>query len=133
VSFRIDKSGTGCVPRKLFIEGVLTSKFPTTPLEMARVADEFDKGDGMISSKEFMNALRFNPNKMVGLKLNTTNFLFGKKCCTFSAKNKKQRQNEFTKKSLVRRPDAHALTHSQSSTFLAKKIVYTTVSAMEDQ
>ncbi|KAL3114470.1 hypothetical protein niasHT_019974 [Heterodera trifolii] len=61
---RIDKSGTGMVPRKLFIDGILASKFPTTALEMARVADEFDKGDGLIVSREFMNALRFDPKKM---------------------------------------------------------------------
>lgn len=30
---------------------------------MAKVADEFDKGDGLISAKEFMNALRFDPKK----------------------------------------------------------------------
>jgi hypothetical protein len=46
------------VPRKLFIDGILASKFPTTELEMGKVADEFDKGDGLISSREFMNALR---------------------------------------------------------------------------
>ncbi|KAI3410026.1 hypothetical protein GPALN_006390 [Globodera pallida] len=61
---RIDKSGTGMVPRKLFIDGILASKFSTTELEMARVADEFDKGDGLIASREFMNALRFDPKKM---------------------------------------------------------------------
>uniref|UniRef100_A0A915ELJ5 Uncharacterized protein n=1 Tax=Ditylenchus dipsaci TaxID=166011 RepID=A0A915ELJ5_9BILA len=30
---RIDKSGTGMVPRKLFIDGILASKFPTTEME----------------------------------------------------------------------------------------------------
>lgn len=40
-------------------------EFPTSALEMARVADEFDKGDGLIVSREFMNALRFDPKKMV--------------------------------------------------------------------
>uniref|UniRef100_A0A7E4ZUS0 GAR domain-containing protein n=1 Tax=Panagrellus redivivus TaxID=6233 RepID=A0A7E4ZUS0_PANRE len=60
---RIDKSGTGVVPREDFIQGVLLSKFPTTKLEMARVADKFDKGDGKISAKEFMNALRYDPKK----------------------------------------------------------------------
>lgn len=53
------------VPRKEFIEGILSSKFPTTELEMNKVADEFDKGDGMISTREFMNALRYDPKKMV--------------------------------------------------------------------
>ncbi|KAK0426456.1 hypothetical protein QR680_009719 [Steinernema hermaphroditum] len=60
---RIDKTGTGTVPRKVFIDGIIASKFPTTLLEMERVADVFDKGDGMISSKEFMEALRFDPRK----------------------------------------------------------------------
>lgn len=32
---------------------------------MGRVADEFDKGDGLISAKEFMNALRFDPKKVI--------------------------------------------------------------------
>jgi Ca2+-binding EF-hand superfamily protein len=41
----------------------MAREFPTTELEMGRVADEFDKGDGMISAKEFMNALRFDPKK----------------------------------------------------------------------
>ncbi|TKR92402.1 hypothetical protein L596_007064 [Steinernema carpocapsae] len=60
---RIDKLGTGNVSRKVFIDGIIASKFPTTLLEMERVADVFDKGDGMISSKEFMEALRFDPRK----------------------------------------------------------------------
>lgn len=55
---RIDKHGAGFVPRHQFIDGVLSSKFPTTKLEMEKVADEFDK-NGQISSKEFMNALRY--------------------------------------------------------------------------
>lgn len=55
---RIDKHGAGFVPRQQFIDGVLSSKFPTTRLEMEKVADEFDK-NGQISSKEFMNALRY--------------------------------------------------------------------------
>uniref|UniRef100_A0A914HD60 GAR domain-containing protein n=1 Tax=Globodera rostochiensis TaxID=31243 RepID=A0A914HD60_GLORO len=62
---RIDKSGTGMVPRKLFIDGILASKFSTTELEMARVADEFDKGHGLIASREFMNALRLTPKRCV--------------------------------------------------------------------
>lgn len=63
---RIDKSGTGMVPRQQFIDGILASKFPTTELEMGKVADEFDKGDGLISSREFMNALRYDPKKLRG-------------------------------------------------------------------
>uniref|UniRef100_A0A183CGE3 EF-hand domain-containing protein n=1 Tax=Globodera pallida TaxID=36090 RepID=A0A183CGE3_GLOPA len=61
---RIDKFGTGMVPRKLFIDEIVASKFLTTEQEMARVADEFDNGDGLIDSTEFMNALRFAPQKM---------------------------------------------------------------------
>lgn len=55
---RIDREGAGFVPRRQFVDGVLSSRFPTTRLEMERVADEFDK-DGRISSREFMNALRY--------------------------------------------------------------------------
>lgn len=65
---RIDTSRTGIIPRGGFIKGILDSKFPTTPLEMNKVADEFDKGDGMISAKEFMNALRYDPKKRPPLK-----------------------------------------------------------------
>lgn len=35
-------------------------EFPTSRLEMDKVADLFDKGDGLINSKEFINALRFD-------------------------------------------------------------------------
>ncbi|VDK41941.1 unnamed protein product [Anisakis simplex] len=55
---RIDKSGTGRVRRSSFIDGIMSSKFPTTYLEMMKVADEFDKGDGMIVAKEFLARLR---------------------------------------------------------------------------
>ncbi|CAB3407856.1 unnamed protein product [Caenorhabditis bovis] len=57
---RIDRLHTGNVPRQVFIDGIIGSKFPTSRLEMAKVADLFDKGDGMINSKEFINALRFD-------------------------------------------------------------------------
>uniref|UniRef100_A0A0K0CVV7 GAR domain-containing protein n=1 Tax=Angiostrongylus cantonensis TaxID=6313 RepID=A0A0K0CVV7_ANGCA len=57
---RIDRTHTGNVPRELFIDGILASKFPTSGLEMNKVADLFDKGDGLISSKEFIDALRFD-------------------------------------------------------------------------
>uniref|UniRef100_A0A914GTR5 C2H2-type domain-containing protein n=1 Tax=Globodera rostochiensis TaxID=31243 RepID=A0A914GTR5_GLORO len=62
---RIDKFDSGMVPRKLFIDEIVASKFSTTELEMARVADEFDNGDGLVNSREFMNALRFVPHKML--------------------------------------------------------------------
>lgn len=90
---RIDKSGTGRVPRAAFIDGIITSsesffihlfhtyslllkslkvtknsssilEFQTTRLEMEKVADEFDKGDGMIDSKEFMAKLRSEFSKV---------------------------------------------------------------------
>ncbi|VDN02146.1 unnamed protein product [Thelazia callipaeda] len=70
---RIDKSGTGRVPRSLFIDGIITSKFPTTRLEMEKVADEFDKGDGMIDSKEFMAKLRSEFSKKLPMKQKTDN------------------------------------------------------------
>uniref|UniRef100_A0A915MYH2 Uncharacterized protein n=1 Tax=Meloidogyne javanica TaxID=6303 RepID=A0A915MYH2_MELJA len=68
---RIDKLGTGRVPRQQFIDGIISSKFPTTLLEMNKVANEFDGGDGLISSKEFMNALRYDPNKRIPPKSET--------------------------------------------------------------
>ncbi|KAJ1362931.1 hypothetical protein KIN20_022656 [Parelaphostrongylus tenuis] len=57
---RMDRSHTGNVPREFFIDGILASKFPTSRLEMNKVADLFDKGDGLINSKEFIDALRFD-------------------------------------------------------------------------
>ncbi|VDK80304.1 unnamed protein product, partial [Onchocerca ochengi] len=68
---RIDKSGTGRVPRASFIDGIIASKFPTTRLEMEKVADEFDKGDGMIDSKEFMAKLRSEFSKKLPMKQKT--------------------------------------------------------------
>uniref|UniRef100_A0A0N5A2H2 GAR domain-containing protein n=1 Tax=Parastrongyloides trichosuri TaxID=131310 RepID=A0A0N5A2H2_PARTI len=60
---RIDKNGNGKVPRDVFINAILASKFITTPLEMEKVADLFDKGDGMINAREFVKALRIDPKK----------------------------------------------------------------------
>ncbi|KAK6054959.1 spectrin repeat-containing domain protein [Cooperia oncophora] len=57
---RYDRSHTGNIPRDVFIDAVLASKFPTSRLEMNKVADLFDKGDGLINSKEFIDALRFD-------------------------------------------------------------------------
>uniref|UniRef100_A0A8R1E2J6 GAR domain-containing protein n=1 Tax=Caenorhabditis japonica TaxID=281687 RepID=A0A8R1E2J6_CAEJA len=57
---RIDRLHTGNVPRQVFIDGIIGSKFPTSRLEMEKVADLFDKGDRMINAKEFINALRFD-------------------------------------------------------------------------
>ncbi|KAK6045419.1 hypothetical protein COOONC_17076 [Cooperia oncophora] len=39
------------------------SEFPTSRLEMNKVADLFDKGDGLINSKEFIDALRFDRSR----------------------------------------------------------------------
>ncbi|KJH53004.1 EF hand [Dictyocaulus viviparus] len=57
---RIDRNHTGNIPRETFIDGILTSKFPSSRLELNKVADLFDKGDGLINSKEFIDALRFD-------------------------------------------------------------------------
>ncbi|VDK31973.1 unnamed protein product [Gongylonema pulchrum] len=70
---RIDKSGTGRVSRIAFIDGIIASKFPTTRLEMEKVADEFDKGDGMIDAKEFMAKLRSDYSKKLPMKEKTDN------------------------------------------------------------
>uniref|UniRef100_A0A3Q2R448 Dystonin n=1 Tax=Fundulus heteroclitus TaxID=8078 RepID=A0A3Q2R448_FUNHE len=59
---RIDKDQDGKVTRQEFIEGILSSRFPTSRLEMSAVADIFDRdGDGYIDYYEFVAAL--HPNK----------------------------------------------------------------------
>lgn len=49
---------------KFATQRIFNSEFPTTRLEMEKVADEFDKGDGMIDSKEFMAKLRSDFSKV---------------------------------------------------------------------
>uniref|UniRef100_A0A8C3GQV8 Dystonin n=1 Tax=Cairina moschata TaxID=8855 RepID=A0A8C3GQV8_CAIMO len=59
---RIDKDQDGKITRQEFIDGILSSKFPTSRLEMSAVADTFDRdGDGYIDYYEFVAAL--HPNK----------------------------------------------------------------------
>ncbi|CAG2163885.1 unnamed protein product [Oppiella nova] len=56
---KIDTDNDGKVTKQEFIEGFLASKFPTTRLEMNRVADIFDRnGDGYIDQKEYLDTLR---------------------------------------------------------------------------
>ncbi|XP_022239565.1 microtubule-actin cross-linking factor 1-like isoform X12 [Limulus polyphemus] len=56
---KIDKNNDGRVTRAEFINGILKSKFPTSRLEMERVAEIFDiNGDGFIDNKEYIDTLR---------------------------------------------------------------------------
>uniref|UniRef100_A0A023FN77 Putative microtubule-actin cross-linking factor 1 isoforms 1/2/3/5-like isoform 1 n=1 Tax=Amblyomma cajennense TaxID=34607 RepID=A0A023FN77_AMBCJ len=56
---KIDKDNDGKVTKEDFIDGILKSKFPTSRLEMERVADIFDRnGDGYIDHKEYIDTLR---------------------------------------------------------------------------
>ncbi|XP_076320048.1 microtubule-actin cross-linking factor 1, isoforms 1/2/3/4/5-like isoform X3 [Tachypleus tridentatus] len=56
---KIDKNNDGRVTRAEFIDGILKSKFPTSRLEMERVAEIFDvNGDGFIDNKEYIDTLR---------------------------------------------------------------------------
>ncbi|KAL9864347.1 LOW QUALITY PROTEIN: dystonin-like [Geothlypis trichas] len=58
---RIDKDQDGKITRQEY-DGILSSKFPTSRLEMSAVADIFDRdGDGYIDYYEFVAAL--HPNK----------------------------------------------------------------------
>ncbi|CAJ0916087.1 unnamed protein product, partial [Mesorhabditis belari] len=59
---RIDRTATGNVPRQAFIDAIINSRFPTSRLEMEKVADLFDK-DAFINHKDFINALRFDKNR----------------------------------------------------------------------
>ncbi|XP_074600372.1 dystonin-like protein short stop isoform X2 [Brevipalpus obovatus] len=56
---KIDKDNDGKVTQEEFIEGFLKSKFPTSRLEMERVAPIFDRNsDGYIDHKEYLETLR---------------------------------------------------------------------------
>ncbi|XP_053205287.1 microtubule-actin cross-linking factor 1-like isoform X2 [Panonychus citri] len=56
---KIDKDNDGKVTQEDFIEGFLESKFPTSRLEMERVAPIFDRNsDGFIDHKEYLETLR---------------------------------------------------------------------------
>ncbi|RWS27955.1 microtubule-actin cross-linking factor 1-like protein [Leptotrombidium deliense] len=56
---RIDTDNDGKVTQAEFIEGFVKSKFPTSRLEMERVAPIFDRnGDGYIDHKEYLDTLR---------------------------------------------------------------------------
>ncbi|XP_074427369.1 microtubule-actin cross-linking factor 1, isoforms 6/7-like [Larus michahellis] len=55
---RIDKDQDGKITRQEFIDGILSSKFPTSRLEMSALADIFDgDGDGYIDYYRFVAAL----------------------------------------------------------------------------
>lgn len=56
---KIDKDNDGKVTQADFIEGFLKSKFPTSRLEMERVAPIFDRNsDGYVDHKEYLETLR---------------------------------------------------------------------------
>lgn len=81
---------------------------------MARVADEFDKGDGMISAKEFMNALRFDPKKVI-VSCEAMHKIFS------VVLSLKQKPKGFTRNWLESRLDALAHIVSLLLMFLQKK------------
>jgi len=55
---RMDKDADGKLTREELIDGILKSKFPTSRMEMERVCDLFDKGDGLIDVNELITALK---------------------------------------------------------------------------
>ncbi|GMT26971.1 hypothetical protein PFISCL1PPCAC_18268, partial [Pristionchus fissidentatus] len=55
---RLDEEGRGSVARDAFIGEIMESDFSTFRLEMAKVADMFNKGDGMIDLDEFIKELK---------------------------------------------------------------------------
>ncbi|XP_058834593.1 uncharacterized protein LOC131691889 isoform X29 [Topomyia yanbarensis] len=56
---KMDKDNNGLIPREVFIDGIIGTKFDTSKLEMNAVADLFDRnGEGLIDWQEFIAALR---------------------------------------------------------------------------
>ncbi|XP_058116978.1 dystonin isoform X1 [Anopheles coustani] len=56
---KMDKDNNGLIPREVFIDGIIGTKFDTSKLEMGAVADLFDRnGEGLIDWQEFIAALR---------------------------------------------------------------------------
>ncbi|XP_058067025.1 microtubule-actin cross-linking factor 1 isoform X1 [Anopheles bellator] len=56
---KMDKDNNGLIPRDVFIDGIIGTKFDTSKLEMGAVADLFDRnGEGLIDWQEFIAALR---------------------------------------------------------------------------
>ncbi|XP_055855325.1 microtubule-actin cross-linking factor 1 isoform X44 [Episyrphus balteatus] len=56
---KMDKDNNGLIPREVFIDGILSTKFDTSRMEMGAVADLFDRnGEGLIDWQEFIAALR---------------------------------------------------------------------------
>ncbi|XP_031629814.1 dystonin isoform X15 [Contarinia nasturtii] len=56
---KMDKDNNGLIPRDIFIDGIINTKFDTSRLEMGAVADLFDRnGEGLIDWQEFIAALR---------------------------------------------------------------------------
>ncbi|XP_037914668.1 dystonin isoform X45 [Hermetia illucens] len=56
---KMDKDNNGLIPREVFIDGIINTKFDTSRMEMGAVADLFDRnGEGLIDWQEFIAALR---------------------------------------------------------------------------
>uniref|UniRef100_W4VR42 Putative short stop n=1 Tax=Corethrella appendiculata TaxID=1370023 RepID=W4VR42_9DIPT len=56
---KMDKDNNGLIPRDVFSNGIIGTKFDTSRLEMNAVADLFDRnGEGLIDWQEFIAALR---------------------------------------------------------------------------
>uniref|UniRef100_A0A915IN52 Microtubule-actin cross-linking factor 1 n=1 Tax=Romanomermis culicivorax TaxID=13658 RepID=A0A915IN52_ROMCU len=95
---RQDADNDGKVTRMEFIDGIIASKFPTTRLEMEKVADIFDKNrDGYIDYREFVAALKtsdkekFNENPRVQIEQEVQRQM---QMCTCNQKYKIQEVSE---------------------------------------